>query len=61
MGNPIKDTMQRFGIKQILHYLEGNPEENIPKLMDLFDKFTPANWYRLNCPILCGQYKKDPW
>lgn len=46
MGNPIKDTMQRFGIKQILHYLEGNPEENIPKLMDLFDKFTPADWYR---------------
>ena len=43
--NPIKDSMQNFAINQALKYIEGNPEENIPKLMDLVDRFTPAGWY----------------
>ena len=41
----IKESMQSFAVNQALKYIEGNPEENIPKLMALVDKFTPAEWY----------------
>ena len=41
----IKDTMQNFAINQALSYIEGNPDDNIPKLMALADKFFPAGWY----------------
>lgn len=39
--NMIKESMQNFAVNQALNYIEGNPEENIPKLMDLVDRFTP--------------------
>lgn len=46
MGNSrAKEAMQNFAINQALKYIEGNPEENIPKLMALVDKFSPADWY----------------
>ncbi len=45
MGNTIKESMQSFAINQALKYIEGNPEENIPRLMDLVDRFSPAGWY----------------
>ena len=41
----IKDTMQSIAINQALKYIEGNPEENIPKLMELGDKLLPQGWY----------------
>ncbi|MBQ7885850.1 MAG: radical SAM protein [Clostridia bacterium] len=41
----IKDTMQSIAINQALKYIEGNPEENIPKLMELADKLLPEGWY----------------
>ena len=42
----IKEGMQNFAVNQALKYIEGNPEENIPKLMALVDKFTPEGWYQ---------------
>lgn len=42
----VKDNMQNFAINQALKYIEGNPEENIPKLMSLVDRFTPEGWYQ---------------
>lgn len=45
MGKSIKETMQNFAINQALNYLEGNPDENIPKLMALADKLLPEGWY----------------
>ena len=45
MGKSIKETMQEFTVNQALKYLEGNPEENIPKLMNFVDRFMPADWY----------------
>ena len=42
----VKETMQNFALNQALKYIEGNPEENIPKLMSLVDKLTPPDWYR---------------
>ena len=41
----VKDNMQNFAINQALKYIEGNLEENIPKLMSLVDHFTPEGWY----------------
>ena len=41
----IKDTMQSIAINQALKYIEGNPEENISKLMELGDKLLPQGWY----------------
>ena len=45
MGKSIKETMQEFTVNQALKYLEGNPEENIPKLMSFVDRFMPKDWY----------------
>ena len=45
MGKSIKETMQEFTVNQALKYLEGNPEENIPKLMAFVDRFMPKDWY----------------
>ena len=45
MNNSIRTSIQNFAINQALNYLEGNPEENIPKLMAFVDKFTPKDWY----------------
>ena len=41
----IKETMQNFAINQALKYIEGNPDENLPKLMELVDKVVPDDWY----------------
>lgn len=38
-------TMKNFAINQALKYLEKDPEENIPKLMDMVDRFFPEGWY----------------
>ena len=45
MGKSIKETMQEFTVNQALSYLEGNPEENISKLMAFVDRFMPKDWY----------------
>ena len=38
----IKESMQSFAVNQSLNYLEGNPEENIPKLMSLVGPVYPG-------------------
>ena len=38
MSVSVKEYMQKFAINRALEYIEGNPEENIPKLMELVDK-----------------------
>lgn len=43
--NSIKETMQNFAVNQALNYVEGNPETNIPKLIDLAERMLPAGWY----------------
>jgi len=45
MAYSIKNKMQNFAVSQVLNYIEGNPEENIPKLMALVDRYTPDGWY----------------
>lgn len=45
MSNSIKNSFQNFAVNQALKYIEGNPEEKIPKLMALVDKYSPDGWY----------------
>jgi len=45
MGKSIKESMQTFAINRALNYVEGNPEENIPKLMAWADRLLPEGWY----------------
>lgn len=42
----IKESLQKFAVGKALSYIEGNPDENIPKLMALVDKYTPEEWYK---------------
>ena len=58
----IKETMQNFAIQQALGYIEGNPEENIPKLMALSDKLLPEGWYgKARDAIRTSIDEKDNW
>ena len=45
MSISIKESMQKFAVQQALNYVEGNPEENIPKLMEMADKVMPDGYY----------------
>jgi len=45
MANYLTQKVQELAINQALKYLEGNPEENLPKLMDMVDKISPDDWY----------------
>ncbi len=45
MKNIVKNGMRDFAINQALKYIEGNPEENIPKLMALVDRMAPDGYY----------------
>lgn len=42
----IKETMQSFAIHQALKYVEGEPEKNLPKLLEMADRFIPGDWYK---------------
>ena len=56
----LQKSIQNFGIKQALKYMEKDPEENIPKLMDMVDKFAPDGWYEAQRNIILGLAEKEP-
>jgi len=41
-----KQAAVEGAVTKALEYLEKDPETNIPKLMELVDKFTPQDWYK---------------
>lgn len=41
----VKNAAVTTAITKALEYLEKDPEQNIPKVMDIVDKFAPAGWY----------------
>ena len=41
----LKDAAISAVVEQMLHYLEKDPETNIPKIMKLIDTVTPKDWY----------------
>ena len=56
----LQKSIQNFGIKQALKYMEKDPEENIPKLMDMVDKFAPDGWYEAQRNIILELAEKEP-
>lgn len=43
--NTVKNAAFNTALTSTLHYLEKDPEINIPKAMDLIDKVVPDGWY----------------
>ena len=41
----VKNVMQNFAVSKALKYIESNPQENIPKLMEMVDKYSPEGWF----------------
>ena len=39
----LTDTAKRYGLTKVYKYLEKNPRENLPKIMDFVDKVTPGD------------------
>ena len=46
VGTKIKNAALSTAINTALNYLEKDPENNAPKLMDLIDKLVPGDWYK---------------
>jgi MoaA/NifB/PqqE/SkfB family radical SAM enzyme len=46
VGTKIKNAALSTAINTALNYLEKDPENNAPKLMDLVDKLVPGDWYK---------------
>lgn len=62
MSCSIMESVQNFAISQALRYAEGNPEENIPKLMQLADLCIPDGWYESQrAAIRRAIEEKDNW
>lgn len=45
ISQKIKETALSLALEQALNYLSKNPEENIPKVMELVDKVVPEGWF----------------
>ena len=41
----MKEKLEKFGLKKAIVYLTKNPEKNLPKLLDMVDKFDKDNVY----------------
>ncbi|MDO4339986.1 MAG: radical SAM protein [Eubacteriales bacterium] len=58
----MKETAVSAALEQGLRYLSKNPEENIPKVMDLVDKVVPEGWYESQRKAFRGAIeRKDNW
>ena len=47
----MKQRIQAFGVKRILNYLDANPDENIPKVLDWVEKFDKDKTLVENGPL----------
>ena len=43
MSNTFKENMQAFAVKQVLHYIDEDPERGLPKLLDWAEKFNKSD------------------
>ena len=58
----LKDAAISAVVEQMLHYLEKDPETNIPKIMKLIDTVTPKDWYaKQRAAFRNAIDKKDNW
>ena len=35
----MSENLKSFGLKQLLHYLDRDPDENVPKILDWVERF----------------------
>lgn len=62
MNRSVKETLQTFALNKALDYIEGSPEDNIPKLMELVDRFSPDGWYEGQRSVIRNAiYEKNNW
>ena len=50
MSNSIKDSVQAFAVNQVLKYVDSNPQEAFPKLLDWADKAASREVRNLGTP-----------
>ena len=46
VGTKIKTAAISAAVNTALNYLEKDPVNNAPKLMDMIDKLVPEDWYK---------------
>lgn len=62
IAQKIKETAITAALDQALNYLSRNPEENIPKVMNLVDQIVPEGWYESQRKAFRGAIeRKDNW
>lgn len=55
----VNEKLETFGLKKVLGYLDSNPEENAPKVLNWVKKFDKEDYYH-NAYDLVGEALKDP-
>ncbi len=41
----MKENLQSFAVKKVLHYMDEDPDKSLPKLLDWADKFDKDNLF----------------
>lgn len=41
----MRENMQSFAVKKVLDYMDGDPDKNLPKVLDWADKFDKDNLF----------------
>ena len=41
----IRNAIEAFALKKVLGYLDSDPDENLPKIIDWIDRLDRTNWY----------------
>ena len=41
----MKENLQAFAVKKVLHYMDEDPDKSLPKLLDWADKFDKENLF----------------
>ena len=58
----LKESAQNFAINRALNYVEGNPEENLPKLLEMVDNVFPKEWYGKQREVIKNEIeRKGNW
>lgn len=47
----MKEKIEAFSLKRVIHYLDSNPDENIPKLIDWIEKLDKEHNYATPCRL----------
>ena len=55
----VSERLESFGLKKVLHYLDSNPQENVPKLLGWLRKLDRDNFYKNTYDMVDG-FMQDP-